>query len=457
MTDKRKAALKRKLQEALYRLLTAQTELAAPLTELTFVATTAVRCTSVSAAAIYFNPGWLEKLSPYSLDYALCHQLMHLQLSHLQRPSLYQGERFHYACNIIVNSHLIRYGFTESSLPGIGPLEHTTPFPRAEGADLTPVEAFRMTPFDPARLSDAERRRLLFDSDAFWSRTDDPADAGEVLLRPGEPFPDDLLPGKAVIGLVKRVLAAHKELNIPLWGETFDEKPAADLPDDALEYETGPQNAMKDLLKDIRALRAYDERDYGDSALRERVLRPQRVAAKDWRALLNHFLLDETRDYDFTPPDRRMTESGFFLPDFNASHSPRLRVLFLLDVSASLNDEDVAMAAAELQAAVDQFGGLLEATVAFFDDRVRKTFPLSAAGDLLSRIPAQAGGTDFHCIFSYIRENYSDALPSEVVIMTDGKGEIPDYAETMDIPVLWLLTDRYARIPWGRVAYFSKG
>ena len=63
----------------------------------------------------------------------------------------------------------------------------------------------------------------------------------------------------------------------------------------------------------------------------------------------------------------------------------------------------------------------------------------------------------FHCIFSYIRENYSNALPSEVVIMTDGKGEIPDYAETMDIPVLWLLTDRYARIPWGRVAYFSKG
>lgn len=456
MTDKRKAALKRKLQEAIYRLLTGQTELAAPLTELTFVAATAVRCTSVSAAAIYFNPGWLEKLPPASLDYALCHQLMHLQLGHLQRPALYQGERFHYACNIIVNSHLIRYGFTETSLPGIGKLEHTTPFPRAEGADLTPVEAFRRTPFDPARLSDAERRRLLFDSDAFWNRTEDPAEVGEVLLRPGEPFPDDLMPGQAVTGLVKRVLFAHKKLNIPLWGDCFEEKPTADLPDDALEYETGPQPAIKDLLKEIRALRACDERDHGDSALRERVLRPQRVAAKDWRSLLHHFVLQETKDYDFTPPDRRMTESDFFLPDFNESQSPRLRVLFLVDISASLKDEEVAMAAAELQAAVEQFGGLLEATVAFFDDRIRKAFPLSAADGLLSKIPKIAGGTDFHCIFSYIRENYSDAPPSEVVIMTDGKGDIPDDAETMGIPVLWLLTDRYARIPWGHVAYFSK-
>jgi len=44
--------------------------------------------------------------------------------------------------------------------------------------------------------------------------------------------------------------------------------------------------------------------------------------------------------------------------------------------------------------------------------------------------------------------------PSEIVIMTDGKADFPDYSDTMGIPVLWLLTTNRVRIPWGQAAYF---
>ena len=79
MTDKRINKLKRKLQEARYRLLTRDPELAAPLVEMLFVTNVDVRRMSTNGSCIYFDASWLEKLDDNSLDFALCHQLMHIR------------------------------------------------------------------------------------------------------------------------------------------------------------------------------------------------------------------------------------------------------------------------------------------------------------------------------------------------------------------------------------------
>ena len=100
MTDKRINKLKRKLQEARYRLLTREPELAAPLVEMLFVTNVDVRRMSTNGSCIYFDASWLEKLDDNSLDFALCHQLMHIRLGHLSRPQFYKGDRFHFACKL---------------------------------------------------------------------------------------------------------------------------------------------------------------------------------------------------------------------------------------------------------------------------------------------------------------------------------------------------------------------
>lgn len=60
MTDKRINKLKRKLQEARYRLLTREPELAAPLVEMLFVTNVDVRRMSTNGSCIYFDASWLE-------------------------------------------------------------------------------------------------------------------------------------------------------------------------------------------------------------------------------------------------------------------------------------------------------------------------------------------------------------------------------------------------------------
>ena len=138
-------SLKRKLQEARYRLLTREPELA-PLVDMFLLPMwMCAGCNKWELHAL-FDANW-SKVGNSSLDFALCHQLMHIRLGHLLLARCFIKVRsVHFACNIVVNSSLIRYGFTDDKLPGSGEIHHETLYPKVEGCELTPYEAFQMTP-----------------------------------------------------------------------------------------------------------------------------------------------------------------------------------------------------------------------------------------------------------------------------------------------------------------------
>lgn len=261
MTDKRINKLKRKLQEARYRLLTREPELAAPLVEMLFVTNVDVRRMSTNGSCIYFDASWLEKLDDNSLDFALCHQLMHIRLGHLSRPQFYKGDRFHFACNIVVNSSLIRYDFTDDKLPGIGEIHHETFYPKVEGCELTPYEAFQMTPLDPSTLSDAQRRNLLLDSDEWWDRPNARTEDGVLILSPDDPDPDDLIPlsafeesssecakGSASRRCLKYI--ARKQMMMTNWTISSS------------SYTTRPSANLKEAIREIRGSKDRDAENY---------------------------------------------------------------------------------------------------------------------------------------------------------------------------------------------------
>ena len=312
-----------------------------------------------------------------------------------------------------------------------------------------------MTPLDPSTLSDAQRRNLLLDSDEWRDRPNARTEDGVLILSPDDPDPDDLIPSERIRGIIERVCKGFRKQEMP---EVY--RPEADdddeLDDLIFEYTTRPSANLKEAIREIRGSKDRDAENYDSSTLCERVLHRSKITTHDWQSLLNHFIMDETRDYSFTPPDRRLQDLDFFLPDYNESETPRLNVLFMVDISASLKDQEVAMAAAEICAAIEQFGGMLSGSIGFFDSEVRRVVPITSAENLLQLKPYSGGGTSFQCIFDYVREHMSDNVPSEIVIMTDGKSDFPEYEASSGIPVLWLLTNNRVRIPWGQAAYFRK-
>ena len=79
--------------------------MAAPLVEMLFVTNVDVRRMSTNGSCIYFDASWLEKLDDNSLDFALCHQLMHIRLGASLTPAVYKGDRFslclQYRCQLL--------------------------------------------------------------------------------------------------------------------------------------------------------------------------------------------------------------------------------------------------------------------------------------------------------------------------------------------------------------------
>ncbi len=176
----------------------------------------------------------------------------------------------------------------------------------------------------------------------------------------------------------------------------------------------------------------------------------------DWRTLLNEFVQEEINDYSFSPPDRRMDDSPFFLPDFNEKDETLKNVWFLIDTSGSIGDKQITAAYSEIVSAIDMFDGKMEGLLSFTEVFVTEPIPFCSEEELLEIKPVGGGGNCFAEIFRYLRDNMMDDPPVSIVILTDGYDSYPQQEVAMGIPVLWLLNNPHAPDPpWGRVARFE--
>ena len=177
----------------------------------------------------------------------------------------------------------------------------------------------------------------------------------------------------------------------------------------------------------------------------------------DWREVLTGFLQEEINDYSFTPPDRRFSDSDFFLPDFNEKDEAPKNIWFVVDTSGSVSDKDLDMAYGEICSAIEQFNGKIEGKISFLDCAISEPVEFSSIDDLRKIKPIGGGGTAFAVIFKYMKNKMIDNLPSFIVIITDGYDAFPDEKEAMGIPVLWLLNNEVAEAPsWGKVARIKR-
>ncbi len=346
---------------------------------------------------IVFGIDFLNDLSDDELDFIMMHELMHVVLNHCFRGNDYDDELFNIACDIVVNSNILldnNMDLRSITVAKYGESMHIAP-DNNEGHMYTAEQVYeilikKVKPKTKQKSSEPDD-----DSSVIWDN--------------------------------------HSQ-----WGEN----------DDA-------QNEWNQRV--VAASEAIQHRNQGNGTgniplLIQRLVETLKNPQIDWRTILINFIQEDINDYSFFPPDHRYEDSPFFLPDFNEKDESVRNILFMIDTSGSMSSNDITYAYSEIYGAITQFNGNLSGLLGFFDCDIIPPVPFESTADLSKIAPKGGGGTDFHIIFKYIKENMQDDLPAMIIILTDGYAEFPKESEAMGIPVLWLLNNKHVTPPWGKIA-----
>lgn len=438
MTEKRKLILKRKLQESRFRIRQLNRGFSLPLDEMIFVAVNDVYRMSTNGKCIFFDAEWLMKLDNTSLDFILCHQLMHISIYHIHRPKYFAGERFHLACDIIANSNLERLGWKYDSLKNIGKIYYETFFPAEVGRDLTVKEALAKIPFDPATMDDKKKCRYMIDFEKYWGKEICPDTEGIIVLCPEDEDEEFFVTADTIGG---EHLFFKKEDFVGYYnGEENNNS-----------HEESERVKSANAFEAVKLLRVMMDRS--SAVDNERKTNLICFSNLDWKKLLNCMMSEEMMDYSFLPPDRRMQDSEFFMPDFNVSSDEKKKILFWIDTSGSIEDDVLSSVYSEIYNATMQLEGNLFGMLGFFDTEVTPPMPFCSVSELISIVPKGGGGTDFDCVFRYMNIHMIDEEFSNVVIFTDGMAEFPNKNVAKNFRVIWLFSQKGVEAPWGKWAY----
>lgn len=179
------------------------------------------------------------------------------------------------------------------------------------------------------------------------------------------------------------------------------------------------------------------------------------VGRVNWRELLHDFIqiTNDRNDYSFNPTDRRYSDSEFLLPAFNEVEGNSVdNIWFVVDTSASIEDETLGIVCSEIRSAISQFTSL-SASLSFFDTSVTEPVEFDDVDSFSDIKPVGGGGTSFRSIFKYMADNMQEILPTAIVIMTDGYADWPEEKMTQGIPVMWIIIDTDREPPWGVVVH----
>lgn len=397
---------------------------------------------------IIFGPAFLDSLSDDELDFILMHEILHVALQHCSRGKDADPGLFNIACDIVVNSNILK-SFNDDvkkiTLREYGESMLLAPDGK-EGSEYTAEQVYKMLlngrqPVSIRKECEANEGKCANGKPRKSKKSGE--DEGD---ESGDEADDESVDGNAEPREGNSALERKKKQK-----NTWD--------DHSKWKEMQEDEFAQDLwIKRIEdAAEAIQIRDPSNSrglipGCAERLLKELKKPQTDWRTILNDFIQEEVTDYSFMPPDRRVEELDFFLPDFNEKDIMVADILFMIDTSGSMSDDMITVAYSEVKGAIDQFDGKLKGWLGFFDAEVVEPKPFEDEAEFKVIQPFGGGGTDFGIIFQYVREYMQEKPPASIIILTDGFAPFPKESSAMGIPVLWLLNNEKVEPEWGKVA-----
>jgi len=163
-----------------------------------------------------------------------------------------------------------------------------------------------------------------------------------------------------------------------------------------------------------------------------------------------HRFFDEATsksEYSRTRPNKRYLDSDIIVPGLIGDEIEHIVVA--LDVSGSMSREDITAALSEIRALVEHTA---ELTCIVADAEVQAVLKGDEIDEAIREQRFRGGGGTSHIpVFEYIE---SERLrPTVFVGLTDLETTLPDSAPPY--PVLWVVSNKRAKAPWGRIVVIN--
>lgn len=185
----------------------------------------------------------------------------------------------------------------------------------------------------------------------------------------------------------------------------------------------------------------------------ERLIKDVTSPTMPWRELIQTNLTSSIKqDYSFARPNRRGWHMDAVMPGMTPGEE--IDVDIAIDMSGSISNRQAAEFLTEIASMMNMFDGYRVHVFCFDTDIYNpQDFTSENLDDIGQYEPAGGGGTDFDCIFEYLKKN--DRCPKRLIVFTDGMpwgswGDA-DYCDTT-----WVIHGSRDIIPpFGTWAYFD--
>jgi predicted metal-dependent peptidase len=186
----------------------------------------------------------------------------------------------------------------------------------------------------------------------------------------------------------------------------------------------------------------------------ERLVRQATDPVMPWRELIQTNLTSAIRtDYSWMRPSRRGWHMDAVMPGMTPGEE--IDVVVTLDMSGSISNKQAQAFLAEIAGMMEAFDGYKVHVFCFDTDTYNpQDFTSENMDSIENYVPQGGGGTDFDCIFDYLKKVGN--VPKRLIVFTDGYpcgswGD-PDYCDTT-----WIIHgDPNPNPPFGQFALYDE-
>jgi len=186
----------------------------------------------------------------------------------------------------------------------------------------------------------------------------------------------------------------------------------------------------------------------------ERMIKQHTNPIMPWRELIQTNLTSAIRtDFSFMRPNRRGWHMDAIMPGMTPGEE--IDVVVSLDMSGSITDKQAQAFLGEIAGMMDAFDGYKVHVFCFDTETYNpQDFTSENMDTIDSYEPVGGGGTDFDCIFGYLKENA--IVPKRLIVFTDGY-PCGSWGDSEYCDTTWIIHgDKDPNPPFGTFALYDE-